>query len=65
MLPNSQIKVSIGMNYRVLSQENFELNGITPNIKCPENTDALDVALQKIAHQRTLSQAIKPNSDAL
>lgn len=56
LLPNSQIKVSIGMNYRVLSQENFELNGITPNIKCSENTDALDIALQEIANQRILSQ---------
>ena len=56
LLPNSQIKVSIGMFYRVLSQENFELNGITPNIKCPENTDALDVALREIANQQILSQ---------
>ena len=56
MLPNSQIKVSIGMFYRVLSQENFELNGITPNIKCPENTDALDAALREIANRRILSQ---------
>lgn len=56
LLPNSQIKVSIGMNYRVLSQENFELNGITPNIICPENTDAMNVALREIANQQILSQ---------
>ena len=45
--------------------ENFELNGITPNIKCPENTDALDAALREIANQQILSQAIKQNSNAL
>lgn len=56
LLPNSQIKFNIGMNYRVLSQENFELNGITPNIKCPENTDAMNVALREIANQQILSQ---------
>ena len=65
LLPNSQIKFNIGMNYRVLSQENFELNGVTPNIKCPENTDALTVALREIANQQILSQAIKQNSNAL
>ena len=64
MLPNSQIKVSIGMNYRVLSQENFELNGITPNIKCPENTDALDVALREIANQQILSQLMNSKDKA-
>lgn len=56
LLPNSQTKVFIGMNYRVLSQENFELNGVTPNIKCPENTDAMNVALREIANQQILSQ---------
>lgn len=56
LLPNSQTKVFIGMNYRVLSQENFELNGITPNIICPENTDAMNVALREIANQQILSQ---------
>ena len=65
LLPSSQIKFNIGMNYRVLSQENFELNGVTPNIKCPENTDALTVALREIANQQILSQAIKQNSNAL
>ena len=64
MLPNSQITVSIGMNYRVLSQENFELNGITPNIKCPENTDALDVALREIANQQILSQPMNSKDKA-
>ena len=65
LLPSSQIKFNIGMNYRVLSQENFELNGVTPNIKCPENTDALTVTLREIANQQILSQAIKQNSNAL
>ena len=65
MLPNSQIKFTIGMNYRVLSQDNFELNGFTPNIKCPENTDALDVALREIANQQILSHAMNSNSKTL
>ena len=65
LLPNSQIKFNIGMNYRVLPQENFELNGVTPNIKCPENTDALDLALQEIANRRTLLQSINPNDKVL
>lgn len=64
LLPNSQIKFNIGMNYRVLPQENFELNGVTPNIKCPENTDALDLALQEIANRRTLSHAMSTNTNA-
>ena len=64
LLPNSQIKVSIGMFYRVLSQENFELNGITPNIKCPENTDALDVALREIANRRILPQLMNSQDKA-
>ncbi len=61
MLPNSQIKLTIGMNYRVLPQENFELNGVTPNIKCPENTDALTMALREIANRRTLSHVMPTN----
>ena len=65
LLPNSQTKVFIGMNYRVLPQENFELNGVTPNIICPENTDAMNVALREIANQRILSHAMKQNSNAL
>lgn len=65
LLPNSQIKFTIGMNYRVLSQDNFELNGFTPNIKCPENTDALDVALREIANQQILSHAMNSNSKTL
>lgn len=40
----------------ISEMENFELNGITPNIKCPENTDALDAALREIANRRILSQ---------
>lgn len=64
LLPNSQIKISIGMKYRVLTQENFELNGVTPHIKCPENTDALDVALQEIVNQRNLSQLMNSNDKA-
>ncbi len=64
LLPNSQIKISIGMKYRVLTQENFELNGVTPHIKCPENTDALDVALREIVNQRNLSQLMNSNDKA-
>ena len=48
----------------VLTQENFELNGVTPHIKCPENTDALDVALREIVNQRNLSQLMNSNDKA-
>ena len=53
-LPHSQITVAIGMNYRKLLQEDFELNGHTPNIKCPDGTDALTVAMAEIEKAKTL-----------
>lgn len=55
-LKNSQIKVFIGMNYRVLFKDNFELNGYKPDIKCEEGTDALDVALSNIDKNLLLQQ---------
>ena len=48
----------------ISEMENFELNGITPNIKCPENTDALDAALREIANRRILSQPINSQDKA-
>lgn len=61
-LKNSQIKVFIGMNYRVLFKDNFELNGYKPDIKCEEGTDALDVALSNI-DKNLLLQQIKIHGD--
>ena len=55
-LKNSQIKVFIGMNYRVLFKDNFELNGYNPDIKCTESTDALGAALADIEKNRLLQQ---------
>ena len=57
-LKNSQIKVSIGMNYRVLFKDNFELNGYTPDIKCNEGKDALNAALAD-TDKKLLPQQVK------
>lgn len=57
-LKNSHIKVFIGMNYRVLFKDNFELNGYKPDIKCEEGEYALDVALSDI-DKNLLLQKIK------
>lgn len=55
-LKNSQIKVAIGMNYRVLFEDNFELNGYKPDIQCEDGTDALDTALAEIDKKLLLQQ---------
>lgn len=44
-LPHSKITVSVGMNYRILEHDNFELHGYKPNIKCGDRTDAMGVAI--------------------
>ena len=47
-LPHSNITVSVGMNYRILEYDNFELHGYQPKIKCKDGTNAMDVALSRI-----------------
>lgn len=37
--------ITIGMNYRVLEYENFELNGYTPDVICNDGEDAMIKAL--------------------
>ena len=46
-LPHSNITVSVGMNYRILEYDNFELHGYKPDIKCKNGVDALEIALSK------------------
>ena len=53
-LSHSQITVAVGMNYRKLLYENFELNGYKPDIKCPDGTDALSVAMAEIKKSKAL-----------
>ena len=53
-LPHSQITVAVGMNYRKLLQEDFELNGHKPDINCPDGTDAFTVAMAQIEKSKTL-----------
>lgn len=53
-LPHSQITVAVGMNYRKLLQEDFELNGHVPNIKCTDGMDAFTVAMAEIEKAKTL-----------
>ena len=53
-MPEKQITVAVGMNYRKLLQEDFELNGHKPNIKCPDGTDAFAVAMTEIEKSKTL-----------
>lgn len=55
-LKNSQIKVAIGMNYRVLFEDNFELNGYKPDLQCEDGTDALATALAEIDKKLLLQQ---------
>ena len=55
-LKNSQIKVAIGMNYRILFEDNFELNGYKPDIQCEDGTDALATALAEIDKKLLLQQ---------
>ena len=55
-LKNSQIKVAIGMNYRVLFEDNFELNGYKPDLQCEEGTDALATALAELDKKLLLQQ---------
>lgn len=47
-LPHSKITVFVGMNYRILEHDNFELHGYKPNIKCYDGTDALDMAIMAL-----------------
>lgn len=55
-LKNSQIKVAIGMNYRVLFEDNFELNGCKPDLQCEDGTDALATALAELDKKLLLQQ---------
>jgi hypothetical protein len=37
-----------------LFQENFELNGYEPDIKCPDGTDTFAVVMAEIEKDRTM-----------
>ena len=56
-LPHSQITVAIGMNYRKLLFDNFELNGYEPDIKCADGMDALTVAMAEIEKTKALQSS--------
>lgn len=47
-LPISKLIIRIGMRYRILEYDDFELHGYKPDIKCKDGTDAMDVALAKL-----------------
>lgn len=52
-LPTSNINIAIGMNYRVLTQDNFETNGYPPDIKCSDGQDALTIAINDITRKQS------------
>lgn len=45
LIPNSNIIFCVGNVYRELEIKNFELQGYTPNIKCDDDQDALNIAV--------------------
>ena len=47
-LPHSRMELVVGIVYRELEQENFELNGYAPDIECREGEDAFDMAMKEI-----------------
>ncbi|MBO4480549.1 MAG: hypothetical protein J5742_02900 [Alphaproteobacteria bacterium] len=49
VLPKSHITFVVGMDYRELFQDNFELNGYTPDIKC--DGDAYDAAWKHLQNK--------------
>jgi len=55
-LPVSNIIFSVGLNYRELEFDNFELHGYKPNILCKDGQDAFDVAIADLVHQMTLGK---------
>ncbi len=54
LLPHSHMRFNVGCVYRELFQENFELNGYEPDIKCLDGTDAFAVAMTEIEKDRTM-----------
>jgi C-terminal processing protease CtpA/Prc len=50
-LPASNITFGVGMNYRELEIDNFELKGYKPDIKCKDGQDAFVVALNDFQRQ--------------
>jgi hypothetical protein len=54
-LPASNITFGIGMNYRELEFDNFELRGYKPDIKCKDGQDAFVVAMNDFQRQSLMS----------
>lgn len=54
-LPVSNITFGIGMNYRELEFDNFELRGYKPDIKCRDGQDAFVVAMNDFQRQSLMS----------
>ena len=52
LFPHSNMIFNVGCVYRELFVKNFELNGYNPDIKCPDGTDAMNVALADIKKQK-------------
>lgn len=57
LLPHSHMQFNVGCVYRELFTEDFELNGYTPDIKCPDGTDAFAVAMTEIEKSKTITIA--------
>ena len=55
-LPVSNIIFSVGLNYRELEIDNFELHGYKPDIMCKDGQDAFDVAMADLSKQKMLSR---------
>ena len=49
-LPVSNIIFSVGLNYRELEIDNFELHGYEPDIPCKDGQDAFEVAIGDLCH---------------
>ena len=54
LLPHSHMRFNVGCVYRELFQENFELNGYTPDIKCTDGMDVFTVAMTEIEKNKTM-----------
>ena len=57
-LPHTNMKFTVGGIYRELNIKNFETNGFEPDIKCPDGTDAMTVAMAQIEKAKTLQSQI-------
>ncbi len=64
MLPNSQMLFKVGCVYRELEIENFELKGLTPDIKVAEGKDALDVAIADFEQKRIFALTNQNEKDS-